>query len=226
MNRPPADPRTRDERYDDTRECNAPKAGRKAVCIFHAGAAPAVIENIYMLFMGHTCFKNQTRHRATPVDSPRVLFPRPTFARKPLLFYLFSFNRLPFSVLLFPTERRIPSLLPLSTPSSAPQEQPSGPAGNVSRILQNVSRLSYYFRFLPTDETTNTRMDWIFDGTDPSRPSTHPFQPSRFPSPLSLIDSLCVECKLHRSIATTSSSYIDPSGTWYQTKSMMKRVRI
>lgn len=33
--------------------------GRKAVCIFHAGAASAVIENIYMLFMGHTCFRNQ-----------------------------------------------------------------------------------------------------------------------------------------------------------------------
>lgn len=93
---PPADPRTRDERYDDTRECNAPRAGRKAVCIFHAGAAPAVIENIYMLFMGHTCFKNQTRHRAIPVDS---LSPRPTFARaNPLLFYLFSFDCLPFSV--------------------------------------------------------------------------------------------------------------------------------
>lgn len=78
---PPADPRTRDEWYDDTRECNAPRAGRKAVCIFHAGAAPAVIENIYMLFMGHTCFRNQTRHRATPVDSPHVLSPRLTFAR-------------------------------------------------------------------------------------------------------------------------------------------------
>ena len=35
--------------------------GRKAVCIFHAGAGCAVIENIYMLFMGHTCFKNRTR---------------------------------------------------------------------------------------------------------------------------------------------------------------------
>lgn len=156
---PPADPQTWNEQYDDTRECNAPRAGRKAVCIFHAGAAPAVIENIYMLFMGHTCFKNQTRHRATPVDSSRVLSPRPPFARKPLLFRLFSFDCLPFSVSLFPAERRIPSPLPLSTPSSAPVEQLPGPASNVSRILQNVSRLSYCFRFPLTDETTNTRMD-------------------------------------------------------------------
>lgn len=151
---PPADPRTRDERYDDTRECNAPRAGRKAVCIFHAGAAPAVIENIYMLFMGHTCFKNQTRHRAIPVDS---LSPRPTFARANL-FFSTSFPSTA-SLFLFPAERRIPLLLPLTAPSSAPGEQPPGPAGNVSRILQNVSRLSYYFRFLPADETTNTRMD-------------------------------------------------------------------
>jgi len=56
--------------------------------------------------------------------------------------------------------------------------QPLGSAGNVSRILQNVSRLSYRFCFLPTDETTNTRMDWIFDGADSSRPSIRTPSPS------------------------------------------------
>lgn len=193
---PPADPQTRNERYDETGECNAPRAGRKAVCIFHAGAAPAVIENIYMLFMGHTCFKNQTRHRAIPRRfSPRALSPRPPFARKPLLFRLLSFDCLPFSVSPFPAERRISSQLPLSVPSSAPVEQPpSGLAGNISRILQNVSRLSHCFHFLSTDETTNTRMDWIFDGTDPSGSSTHPLfsHPTfhrRFPSPTIFGDS-------------------------------------
>lgn len=72
-----------------------------------------------------------------------------------------------------------------SSPSSA-HESPPKPAGNVSRILQNVSRLSHCFRFLLTDETTNTCMDWIFDGADPSGPSTHTLQSTHhlFPSRL------------------------------------------
>lgn len=160
----------------------APRTGRKAVCIFHAGAAPAVIENIYMLFMGHTCFKNQTRHRASPVSrTPRTpltlslfllsraslasLLLTSLYARKPLFRLFSSADCLPFSVSPFPAGRRIlppPPHLLWSTRSrllhSLPK-QPPEPAGNVSRILQNVSRLSCCFRFLPTDETTNTRMD-------------------------------------------------------------------
>lgn len=161
---PPADPRTRDERYDDTRECNAPRAGRKAVCIFHAGAAPAVIENIYMLFMGHTCFRNQTRYRATPRFSLRALS-----LSHSLLVHLSHAN--PFFSASFPSTAslflfrrsagngvfRCRSLSQLLHP--LPRSKPPGPAGNVSRILQNVSRLSYCFHFLPTVETTNTRMD-------------------------------------------------------------------
>lgn len=79
-----------------------------------------------------------------------------------------------------------PLFLFLSLISFIRSRIPPKPAGNVSRILQNVSRLSYCFRFLFADETTNTRMDWIFDGADPSGPSTHTLQSTHhlFPSRL------------------------------------------
>lgn len=140
-----------------------------------------------MLFMGHTCFKNQTRHRATPVDSPHVLCPRLTFARFRSFFSTsFSFDCLPFSVSLFPAERHIPSLLPLTTPSSAPEEEPPGPAGNVSRILQNVSRLSYYTSasYPPTKQRILVWIEFLMEPTPPGPQSTlfnHPAFRRRFP---------------------------------------------
>ena len=95
-----------------------------------------------------------------PSILPACSSPRPPFVRKPLLFRLFSFNCLPFSVSPFPAERRIPVAIPtLNSFIRSRRATAPGPAGNVSRILQNVSRLSYCFRFLPTDETTNPRMD-------------------------------------------------------------------
>lgn len=112
----------------------------------------------------------------------------PPFAQTPFP-PLFLFDCHPFSVLRNGMLHRCSFSLFLflshSSPSSAHESAPK-PAGNVSRILQNVSRLSHCFRFLLTDKTTNTRMDWIFDGADPSGPSTHTLQSSHhlFPSRL------------------------------------------
>lgn len=51
---------------------------RKAVCIFHARVASAVIENIYMLFMGHTCFRKRTcQSRLSDLSSLAIGFYMP-----------------------------------------------------------------------------------------------------------------------------------------------------
>lgn len=51
---------------------------RKAVCIFHARVASAVIENIYMLFMGHTCFRKRTcQSRLSDLSSLTIGFYMP-----------------------------------------------------------------------------------------------------------------------------------------------------
>lgn len=183
-----------------------------------------------MLFMGHTCFKNQTRHRALP--SFALSFPfacpysLPPFAQTPFPpFFLFDY--LPFSVLRNGMFRRCSFPLFLSVSHSSPSsahESPPKAAGNVSRILQNVSRLSYCFRFLLTDETTNARMDWIFDGADPSGPSTHTLQ-STYP-PLSFASTVlgytrassanCVKAsrRLPLSISISSSTRYDFEQSW------------
>lgn len=125
-----------------------------------------------MLFMGHTCLKNQTRatELTLRVDSPFALRAQTLFSASFPPF--FRFRR-------FPAERRIPlSLSPsllsltlsLTFPSSAPEATyPSAPPFSGQLLLRALRSREFYKTFhasliplpfpLPTDETTNTRMD-------------------------------------------------------------------
>lgn len=144
-----------------------------------------------MLFMGHTCFKNQTRRRAiTPSILPTCsLSPRPTFAR----FRSFFSTSFPSTASLFLFRSSLRngvfrrySLSQLLHP--LPRRNSPGPAGNVSRILQNVSRLSYYTSasYPPTKQRILVWIEFLMEPTPPG-PRSHPLQPSRFPSPLYLV---------------------------------------
>lgn len=190
---PPADPRTRDERYDDTRECNAPRAGRKAVCIFHAGAAPAVIENIYMLFMGHTCFRNQTRYRATP-DSPCVLsllvhlsHANPFFSASfPSTASLFLFRRsLRNGVFRCRSLSQLLHPLPRSNP-------PDLPATSREFYKTFHASLTASASFPPSKQRILVWIEFLMEPTPPGpRPTlfNHPAFRRRFPSPAMFGDS-------------------------------------
>lgn len=152
----------------DTRECNAPRVGRKAVCIFHAGAAPAVIENIYMLFMGHTCLKNQTRateltlRRLASTFRVQTLFP-PLFLRLPPFFCFVVPCGTAYSALCFFLFLSISCFLhPLPRQHPPVCSCPRYPATTYRQRLENSTKRFTPLLPLPfpsTDETTNARMD-------------------------------------------------------------------
>lgn len=123
-----------------------------------------------------------------PSILPACSSPRSPFARKPLLFRLFSFDCLPFSVSPFPAERRIPSSFPPSTPSSAPEEQPPPDLPTTSREFYKTfhASLTASTSFSPTKQRILVWIEFLMEPTPPGlRP--HPLQPFRFPSPLSFV---------------------------------------
>lgn len=220
----------RDGRYKEEGSggCNALRAGRKAVCIFHAGAAPAVIENIYMLFMGHTCFKNQKRHRHTPqsilllllllsVYPPLFLFCANPFSTSisPTLFLFLSQHSLQSAIFhsFFLTLVTLSQLFFLSLSSSlhALSKRPGKPLSPKPSCL--VTSREFYKTFhasvaaSATFPLTKQRiLVWIefLMAADPSRPATlFNCIPSLRPTALSYVYDvqrcLYVEHELHES---------------------------
>jgi len=209
---PLADSRTRDERYDDTRECNAPRAGRKAVCIFHAGAGPAVIENIYMLFMGHTCFKNQTRHRAIPRRFSPCALSSSTFRTQTPSFPPLFLRLLPFFCFTVPYG----TAYSVAAPSLNSFIRFRGTTSRTCRQrLENSTKrftpLLLSASFPPTKQRILVWIEFLMEPTPPGSRSTlfnHPVR-RRFPSRYSAIRASSANCI---ETSATTSSYIDFSG--------------